>query len=138
MHRKWRTAPKFIAVLEFQKATGLAHLHIVVDRYMDNVWLKQTWQSVGGGQHVDIRHVDAHRAAAYISKYLSKDLLLNAPQGMRRVSTSRSIRLSQKRASEYEWAVAKTPIDRCFAMFRELAQDVVYADGDLESFAVRE
>jgi hypothetical protein len=138
LHRsKWK-APKYIAILEFQKVTGLAHLHIVIDRYIEWAWAKQAWQAVGGGQHVDIRHVDAHRAAAYLSKYLSKDMLLSAPVGMRRVTTSRSIKLDQKKKSEFQWQVVKAPIDRYYVVLRESAQEVVRNDGELESFSVRE
>lgn len=109
MLRRFKVAPTFIAVLEFQKVTGMAHIHIVVDRYIDQSWIKESWQTLGGGQHVDIRHVDVHRASAYLSKYLSKEMLLSAPSGMRRVSTSRSVKLVQKKPSEYRWEVAKLP-----------------------------
>jgi len=138
LHRRYGVAPKYIAILEFQKVTGLAHLHIVIDRYVEWAWAKQVWQAVGGGQHVDIRHIDAHRAAAYLSKYLSKDMLLSAPVGMRRVTTSRSIKLDQKKKSEFQWQVVKAPIDRYFEVLRESAQEVVCSDGELESFSVRE
>lgn len=138
LRRRYGVAPKYIAILEFQKATGLAHLHIVIDRYIEQAWAKQVWQAVGGGQHVDIRHIDAHRAAAYLSKYLSKDLLLSAPTGMRRVTTSRSIRLDQKRKSDFEWQVVKAPIDRYWEMLRASANEVVHSDGELESFSVLE
>lgn len=138
LHRRYGTAPKFIAILEFQKTTGLAHLHILVDRYIDQAWAKEAWQAVGGGQHVDIRRKDAHRAAAYVSKYLSKELLLSAPQGMRRVTTSRSIQLNVKKPQEFKWEVLKTPIDRLYVVLREDAQDAVHSDGELESFGLRE
>ena len=137
-HRKFGTAPKYVAVLEFQKVTGLAHLHIATDHWIDQAWAKEAWQALGGGQHVDIRYVDAHRAGAYLSKYLSKELLLGAPPGVRRVTTSRSIRLDEKKPSEYRWEVIKTQIDRFFVMFRESAIQVVQSEGELESFSTRE
>ncbi len=90
--RRYGAAPKYVAVLEFQKTTGLAHLHIVIDHWIDQAWAKETWQALGGGQHVDIRQIDAHRVAPYLSKYLSKEMLLSAPPGMRRVTTSRSVK----------------------------------------------
>lgn len=141
MLRRFKVAPTFIAVLEFQKETGMAHLHIVVDRYIEQSWIKESWQTLGGGQHVDIRHVDVHRAAAYLSKYLSKDMLLSAPSGMRRVSTSRSVRLDQKKASEYQWKVLDLSIDSFFShlgFYSGLVQDIVRSDGELESFSVQE
>jgi hypothetical protein len=136
--RRYRQAPKFIAVLELQKETGLAHLHIVVDRYIEQPWLKRIWLAIGAGEHVHIQYVDAHRSAAYLSKYLAKDLLLSAPAGTRRVSTSRSIRLNEKKPSEYEWQIVKTPIDRMYLLLREVAIDVIRKDGELESFSIRE
>jgi hypothetical protein len=48
--------------------------------YLDyEAWISQAWQSVGGCRIVDIRLVDIHRVGAYLSKYLTKDLLLSAP-----------------------------------------------------------
>lgn len=138
LHRKLGAAPKYVAVLEFQKVTGLAHLHIATDHWIDQAWAKEAWQALGGGQHVDIRHIDAHRAGAYLSKYLSKELLLSAPPGVRRVTTSRSIHLDEKKPSEYQWEVIKAEIDRILIIFRESANQVVLSDGELESFAARE
>jgi len=136
--RKYGAAPKYVAVLEFQKVTGLAHLHIVIDHWVDQAWAKEAWQSLGGGQHVDIRRVDAHRTGAYVSKYLSKEMLLSAPPGMRRVTTSRSVKLDEKRPSDYFWEVVKGPIDRFYLVYREIAQEVVLDEGEVASFSVRE
>jgi hypothetical protein len=65
-------------------------------------------------------------------------MLLSAPVGMRRVTTSRSIKLDQKKKSEFQWQVVKAPIDRYYVVLRESAQEVVRNDGELESFSVRE
>jgi hypothetical protein len=138
MHRKFKSAPTYVSVIEFQKVTGLAHLHIVIDRYIDQKWVKEAWQALGGGQHVDIRHVDVHRAAAYLSKYLSKEVLLSAPIGMRRVTTSRSVKLNPKKIAEYLWEVLKAPIDRVYVLFTPSAQDAKFDDGELASFVIRE
>ncbi|MDR3711819.1 MAG: hypothetical protein P4L51_03300 [Puia sp.] len=137
-NRRFGVTPKFVAVLEFQKTTGLAHLHIVIDHYIDQAWAKAAWSSVGGGEHVDIRFVDAHRVAPYVSKYLSKEMLLDAPLGTRRVTTSRSIKLDMKKPSEYSWMISKSPISRIHLYFREWAADEVLVEGELESFSVRE
>ena len=94
--------------------------------------------SAGGGAHVDIRHVDVHRVAAYLSKYLTKELLLDVPDGVRRVSTSRSIKLNERKPSEFKWQVLKTTIDRQYVLLVEQAVDEVVSDDDLESFSLRE
>jgi hypothetical protein len=138
LHRRYGVNPRYIAVLEFQKVTGLAHLHIAIDRWIDQAWAKEAWQALGGGQHVDIRHIDAHRVGAYLSKYLSKEMLLSAPEGMRRVTTSRSIHLNEKKPSEYDWQIIKAQIDRFFVVFRESANEVVLSEDELESFSARE
>ncbi len=112
-------APTYVQVIEFQRSTGLAHIHIAIDRYIEQAWAKKAWSAVGGGEHVHIQHVDVHRSAAYLSKYLSKDMLLNAPVGLRRVTTSRSIKLHEKKVSEFVWRVMKTVIDYFYARGEE-------------------
>ena len=137
--RKHNVSPKFIAVLEFQKNTGLAHLHIVIDRYVPWRWAQNAWCAVGGGEHVHIKHIDAHRAAAYLSKYLSKELFLSAPEGTRRVTTSRSIRLNEKEPSEYQWELIRANIERLFEMFKRRAETPLRdSEGELVTFVVRE
>jgi hypothetical protein len=139
LHRKFGRAPKYIAVLEFQKTTGLAHLHIVIDSYIEYAWAKKVWASIGGGEHVDLRRIDAHRAAAYLSKYLSKELLLSAPEGTRRITCSQSIKLNPKKPSEYSWDILPTTIQRLYELLIEKAEDVVRnPDGEIEFFVVRE
>ncbi len=136
--RRFGVAPKYVAVLEFQQFTGMAHLHIVIDRFIPQAWAKEAWQAVGGGQHVDIRHADAHRIAPYLAKYLSKEMLLSGPPGMRRVTTSRSIKLNEKKRSDYSWEVCRASIDRVYVFFSDIATEAVHSDGELESFAIRE
>ena len=138
MKRRYGTAPTYICVLEFQKITGLAHLHIVIDRYVDHGWAKKSWSAVGGGEHVHIQHVDAHCVASYLAKYLSKEMILSAPLGMRRVTTSRSIQLKEKKGTEYDWNVRKFPIDSMYVIYRIFAEEVICSEGELESFSVRE
>lgn len=139
LHRKFGQAPKYVAVLEFQKTTGLAHLHIVIDRYIEQAWARNVWSSIGGGEHVDIRWIDAHRAGAYLSKYLSKELLLSAPDGVRRVTTSRSIKLLEKKPSEYEWQLLKKNIEQFFVVFEKSVSEISRdSEGELDAFVVRE
>jgi hypothetical protein len=137
MRRRFHASPNFIAVLEFQQKTGMAHLHIVIDRYIEQAWLKHTWQNLGGGQHVDIRQVRANCAAAYLSKYLSKDMLQSAPLGIRRVTTSRQIRLEPVRVSELDWKVVRTTIERLLHIHWSSAFDVIQFEGEIESFHSR-
>ena len=62
--RQFSEAVTFIAVMELQKS-GHAHLHVLLDRYIDHSWIKQAWIRVGGGEIVDIRRVDIHRVTAH-------------------------------------------------------------------------
>jgi hypothetical protein len=91
LQREYGKSITFIRILEYQK-NGTAHFHLLLNCYIDQGWLKAKWQAIGGGWHVDIRLVEIQRVARYVSKYLSKELLLSAPKGSRRVTTSRDIR----------------------------------------------
>ena len=71
--------------LLFETQNGTPHLHILIDRFIEQQWIKTTWQQIGGGMHVDIRRVDVHRVSRYVSKYLTKELLTSAPERSRRV-----------------------------------------------------
>lgn len=99
LHRKFGRAISFIAVVEEQK-NRRAHMHCLIGIYLDQGWISQAWQAVGGGRIVDIRFVDVHRIHAYMAKYLTKDLMLSVSPGKKRVSTSRNIRLFEKKKSE--------------------------------------
>jgi hypothetical protein len=137
--RQFKKAPTFIAVLEFQK-NGNPHLHVMVDRYMDFSWIQSAWQAVGGGQFVNIKQIDLHRAAHYISKYLSKEdyaMLFSAPIRSRRVTTSRSIQLLEKSVKEHKWELLRTVIQILFDMHEDVAEDVRRdEDGTLQGFSV--
>jgi hypothetical protein len=102
LSRRWgkgKSLP-FVGVLEFQK-NGNAHLHILLGQYIPQKWLKRAWQSIGGGRFVDIRYVDVHRVAAYLSKYLAGDKVENTlkllPRRARIFTTARSIVLWPKK-----------------------------------------
>lgn len=99
LHRKFGQAVSFIAVVEEQK-NGRAHMHCLVGVFIDQRWISQTWQAVGGGRIVDIRIVDVHRIHAYLAKYLTKEFMFSVPPGKKRISTSRDIRLFSKKKSE--------------------------------------
>ncbi len=100
----------FIAVVELHKS-GYAHLHILIDRYIPQQWIQSSWQAVGGGRFVNIKHVDVHRIAAYLSKYLTKEVILGPFRpGTRRYSTSRGVKLFKKPPKGL-WKVLKLPIE---------------------------
>jgi len=100
----------FISVTEYQR-NGYAHLHVLVDRYIPQPWIQTAWQAVGGGRFVNIKQVDVHRIAPYLSKYLTKDLFLtNFPPGTRRYSTSRAIKLFE-RHTQGSWKLIRRHID---------------------------
>jgi len=135
LRRKFGSPIKYIAVLEFQQS-GIAHLHVLVDRFIPQNWISESWSALGGGNIVDIRYVDVHRIARYVSKYLTKELLLSAPKRSRRVTTSRSLHLLPKKDSNGSWELFKVSIFHLFSRLSDLARDVqVDEDGVLESFS---
>ena len=115
---RYQTPIPFIYVVELQQS-GYAHLHILLDRFIEQYWIKEAWQAVGGGEIVDIQLIDIHRIAPYMSKYLTKDILLASfKPRQRRYSTSRGITLLPKTPSG-EWdvlKVLKSPIEFHFAL----------------------
>ena len=134
LQREYGVAPQYIRVLEFQR-NGNPHFHILIDRYIDLEWIRSAWVAVGGGFMVDIRLVDVHRVSRYLSKYLTKELLLSAPLRSRRVTTSRGIRLMEKTPSETKWTLIKVPISRLFEVYaRDISACSFDEDELLESF----
>jgi hypothetical protein len=136
LQRKFAVAPTYIRVLEFQK-NGNPHFHILIDRYIPQPWLRVAWVAIGGGSIVDIRFVDIHRVSRYLSKYLTKELLLSAPLRSRRVTTSRRIHLLEKIVRETTWIFLRISIFEAEGIY---AEDVLERsfdeDGVLESFTV--
>jgi hypothetical protein len=111
LHRRYGKALSYIRVLEYQE-NGNAHFHLILNRFIEIEWLRAEWQAVGGGWMVGITRVrEMHKIPAYISEYLSKDLLLSAPKGSRRVTTSRDIRLFEKPKKDAVWELLKTTIE---------------------------
>src|SRR5882762_1652653 len=104
--REFEGSLPFVGVLEFQK-NGNAHLHLLVGRYIAQKWLSIAWQSIGGGRHVDIRFVDVHRVAAYLSPYLTGNKVLHTlellPKRARIFTTARCIVLWAKKKKSGWW-----------------------------------
>ena len=136
LFRKFKCAVNYIAILEFHKS-GIPHLHVLVDRFIKQRWISEAWSALGGGGIVDIRFVDVHRISHYLAKYLTKELLMSAPLRSRRVTTSRSIHLLEKTASDTTWVMDERSIFQLFSIFESFAQDVqVDCDGFLFSFSL--
>lgn len=73
---------------------GHWHLHVLVSRYMDQAWISEAWNSVGGGEVVDIRRVSrCEKVAHYLGKYLTKNALSEFPDGVQRYGTSEDVQL---------------------------------------------
>jgi hypothetical protein len=136
IRRKHGNAITYICVLEYQR-NGNAHLHILLDRYIEWEWVKARWVAVGGGPMVWIKYVDVDRIGNYISKYFSKELLTSpAPRGFRKVTTSRSIKLFPKVASDVAWTLMKVAIERIRLQFSNVNDESFDEEGLLEVFVV--
>src|SRR5262249_20075000 len=68
LSREFGESVDYVGVLEFTQ-NGVAHLHLLLGRFIKQEWLSRAWSSVGGGVIVDIRMVDIHRVTAYLSIY---------------------------------------------------------------------
>jgi hypothetical protein len=132
LKRRLGYAPDYIRVLEYQK-NGNAHLHVLLNCYLPQAWVSEAWAAIGGGRVVDIKHVDVHRVSHYLSKYLTKQMIMCAPKGARRVTTSRSIRLLEKQVSDFSWQMIRVPILRMFDVHRA---HVVRIHPDAEGYLV--
>lgn len=86
------------------------------------------------GHRVDIRRVSINSVSKYLSKYLTKDLLLSAPKRARRVTTARSIKLIPRAAGpkHFSWTVRKRSIWQAFDMEMHFGQQNLL-DGGLAS-----
>lgn len=120
----------YIRVLEFQK-NGTPHLHILLNQGIPFEWIQETWQKCGGGLFVNIKLVDVHRIPRYLSKYLTKELILSAPKGTRRVTTSRDIVIFPKGETGGMWSLVKASIGQLFEKSRIY---VLTAQADEEGF----
>lgn len=132
--RKLGSTPSYILVLEYQK-TGMPHFHILLNRFVAQKWISQAWDTLGGGEICDIKRFDsAHRAAFYVSKYITKSLNNDYPPGVRRYSTSRDIRLFEKLASS-GWMLIRVHIEYLARYFRLSILDMsTRTDGSLRAF----
>jgi hypothetical protein len=104
--RKFGESVDYVGVLEFHK-DGVAHLHLLLNQFIEQGWLSDAWSEVGGGVIVDIRLVDIHRVTAYLSVYLTGDKVKHTlellPKRARIFTTSRSIVLWGKKKVSGWW-----------------------------------
>jgi len=134
LSRKYGRSITFIRILELHKS-GQAHFHILIDRFIPFEWIKKAWKTVGGGG-VDIRFVDIHRVAGYLAKYLTKDLFINLPKGKRRYSTSKNLRLTDKKEAS-GWTFIKIPIEFLYDKLKKAIQWEKWDDDSIMAFDVK-
>lgn len=109
LKREYGVALTYICVLEFTKR-GVPHLHVLFDRRIEHEWVSTTWDRLGGGRVVWVKRVKVQNVTRYLSKYLTKDLLLSAPKGARRITTSRTVKLFPKFDSGIVWEFLRKSI----------------------------
>jgi hypothetical protein len=88
------------------------------DRRIEQKWISKTWDRLGGGRIVYIKQVTVRNITRYLSKYLTKELLLSAPKGTRRITTSRTIKLFPKFNSGIAWELIRESIWYVLTMHR--------------------
>lgn len=106
LSRKFGESVDYVGVLEFTQK-GVAHLHLLLGRFIKQDWLSDAWSGVGAGVVVNIRMVDIHRVTAYLSIYLTGDKVKHTLKLLavraRIFTTSRSIRLWPKKEKGCWW-----------------------------------
>lgn len=117
LKREYGVTLTYICVLEFTQR-GVPHLHVLFDRYIRHEWVSDTWDRLGGGRVVWVKRVEVRNVARYLSKYLTKDLILSAPKGARRITTSRSVKLFPKFNSGIDWDFLRESIWNLLAAHR--------------------
>jgi hypothetical protein len=134
LKRRYRVALSFITVLELQKS-GYAHLHVLIGRFIEQTWISEAWQAVGGGRIVYIKQVEIRRIGPYLSKYLTKDLLRAGHKSrFRRVTSSRDVALNNFERSG-TWSVIKFPLSHFYSKRPwNAVNEIKDESGELTSF----
>lgn len=65
---------KYFKVLEVQRGTGMPHLHVLINKYLDKEWLNKAVVECGFGLVCDIRAVPNGSVVYYVTKYLKKGI----------------------------------------------------------------
>ena len=112
---------------------------MLLGQYIPQKGLKRAWQSIGGGQHVDIRFVDVHRVAAYLSKYLAGDKVEHTlrllPRRARIFTTARSIVLWPKKEKS-GWRLRRADIGELYDAVENPSNVRFEAVEDLKAFGL--
>lgn len=101
---------KYVWVIEFQKKTHNAHMHILTNQWLPAVVIRKIWEDVGGGTQMRIEPVKSIKGISnYITDYLVKgikDTPVTVKQGYgfkffeRRYSVSKSCTKPDKKLNE--------------------------------------
>ncbi len=89
IERKLGHSLVLISVVE-RHHNGRPHLHLLIGSFLEQSWISEAWDSLGGGRIVDIRRVQIKRVAAYLAKYitpLGRGLCTINPRGSCQVRT---------------------------------------------------
>jgi hypothetical protein len=109
--RKHDEAISYICVLELHKS-GVPHLHALVDRFIHQKWISQAWEAVGGGPVVFIKRAgELADVGRYLAKYMTKNCSGKLTRGLRRISTSRDIKLRRFEGGGEKWEVSPIGIE---------------------------
>jgi len=114
--KRWHPTLNYLAVHEYQKR-GAIHWHIALDQRVDIVAVRSLWHKIVGalGGSVNIRYFpNPARQAAYLAKYIGKDLDEEKRGTKKRYKKNRGFQFSELYFRAYE-------VDRLFAKFKELA-----------------
>jgi hypothetical protein len=66
---------RYVWVVEFQKKSGLAHLHILINTRLNIKPVRAHWKRIGGGAQIQVSKIkNLVGIAEYISKYLIKGM----------------------------------------------------------------
>lgn len=75
-----------------------------------------------------------HRVSSYLSKYLTKEMLLYAPKRARRVTCSKGIRMREDKPKTHTWQLVKVNIVRIFDLHVASAINIQAPEGHLLAF----
>jgi len=135
LKREFGRTISFISVMELHKS-GYPHLHVLVDQYIRQSWISEKWSRLGGGKVVWIEQVkDLRKIGWYLSKYLTKEMILEVPEGTRRYSCSRDIKLNDKEPSG--WKLSSFNIDLLYkAANKNIVKEIKDKNDRVKTFIV--
>jgi len=63
----------YFRIIEFHD-NGQPHMHVLLDKYIDQDWLSAQWENIHGAPVVDVRYKSKQHGVYYASKYVTKGL----------------------------------------------------------------